>query len=146
MKPLTTDTVLALHALHLMMIKNRAVTVPEIQRSSGFAPDHIRGVLATLAESGLIRSSSAGKYVLTKAPGEITIHQVVKAVDEPRTPTAPCGGDYDACATRGSCILAPLCRTAEQGFQETLRSFTLAELMGLPPELPACLDPQSKAS
>lgn len=146
MKELTGDTVLALHALHLLMIRNKAVSIKEIQQSSDFAPDRILAVVDKLFRADLIRNYSGGRYVLAKAPGEISIKHIVEAVSELQRPSAPCGGDFNACSTRGACILAPLCREADQKYQETLRSFTLAELMGIPPDLPNCLDPSVKAS
>jgi len=146
MKELQADAVLALHALHLLMIRTKAVSTKEIQQSSGFALDRIHSILDKLLRADLIRNYAGGRYVLAKAPGEISIKHVVEAVTGLERPSAPCGGDFEACSTRASCILAPLCRKADEGFQETLRSFTLAELMGLPPELPNCLDPNLKAS
>jgi Rrf2 family protein len=145
MRELTADAVLAVHALHLMMRKNKAVTSKEIQKSSGFPLRLIRSVVARLHRRGLIRKGSGSGYLLARAPGEITLQDILRSVEEPRTPTAPCGGDFDACATRGACVLAPLCRQADQGFQETLRTFTLAELMNQPTEVPNCLDPKSRA-
>lgn len=144
MKELTAEAVLALHALHLMMIKTKAVSIKELQQSSGFAVDRIRPVLDKLFRADLIRNYAGGRYVLAKAPGEITVKQVVDSVSALKRPGAPCGGDFEACETRASCILAPLCRHADQGFQEALRSFTVAELMGLPPDLPNCLAPDLK--
>lgn len=142
MRELTAATVLALHALHLMLKKNKPVTLKEIRRSSGFGIARVRPVIGKLRHAGLIRRRSGHGYMLSKAPGEISIRDVVQAVDEAKPPTSPCGGDYDACDSRASCIFAPLCRHAEQGFQETLRSFTLAELVNVPLDLPNCLDPK----
>jgi len=142
MRPLTSDTVLALHSLHLMMRRNKPVTIGEIQRSSGFHRKEILSVAAKLRRGELIRSQPGRGYVLAKAAGEITLENIVHAVEHRCAPTAPCGGSFDACAVRGSCILAPLCRNAEQGFQETLRAFTLAELTDKALELPVCMDPK----
>jgi Rrf2 family protein len=144
MRELTAATILALHSLHLMLRKNRAITAKEIRDSTGFAPEMIRAVVGKLRRNGVIRSRSGHGYVLAKAPGEITLQDVVRAIDEPKPPTAPCGGDYEACATRGACILAPLCRETDEGYHAALRSFTLAELMTEPLELPNCLDPKLK--
>jgi Rrf2 family protein len=143
MGPLTSDTVLALHTLHLMMRRRRPVTIAEIQRSSGFHRNEILSVASKLRRAELIRSQAGRGYVLARAAGEITIENILQAVDHPSSPTAPCGGSFEACNVRGSCILAPLCRKAEEGFQETIRSFTLAELTDRPPELPVCMDPKS---
>lgn len=146
MRALTEATILALHSLHVMMLKNGAVSASEVSRSSGFPLHRIQQVAGKLRDAGLIRSSPGRGFVLARAPGEITIQDIVRAVDEPQPPTAPCGGDYDACASRASCILAPLCRSAEDSQQKVLRSFTLAELLGIRPDLPNCMDPKLEAS
>jgi Rrf2 family protein len=142
MGPLTSDTVLALHSLHLMMRRNKPVPVGEIQRSSGFHRNQILSVLNKLRRGELIRSQPGRGYVLARAAGEITIENLLQAVEHSSSPTAPCGGNFDACDVRGSCILAQLCRNAEQGYQETIRAFTLAELTDKAPELPICMDPK----
>ena len=140
MGPLTSDAVLAIHSLHLMMRRERPVSVAEIQRSSGFHRNEILSVVGKLRRAELIRSRPGRGYVLARAAGEITIENILRAVEQVSAPTAPCGGNFDACNVRGSCILAPLCRNAEQGYQETIRAFTLAELADKAPELPICMD------
>jgi Rrf2 family protein len=144
MRPLTEGAVLALHALQLMMLKQGHITLRDIQRSSGFPADRVRWVVAKLRKAGLVESLPGRGYVLRKAPGEITIQELVLAIEEPAPPTAPCGGNYDACASRGSCTLAPLCRITAESAQQALKSFTLAELLGVRPDLPNCMDPRPR--
>jgi DNA-binding IscR family transcriptional regulator len=67
-------------------------------------------------------------------------------LDAPKPPAAPCGGDYDACASRASCLLAPLCRSAAASFEEALRRFGLADLKENPVDLPNCVDPKLRIS
>lgn len=145
MSALTEATILAIHALHLMMLRRACASTADISRSSGFPVERIRGVLEKLRNAGLVRSLPGRGFALAKGAGEITIQEIVRAIEEPLAPKAPCGGDYDACASRGSCILAPLCRSAAESAQETLRSFTLAELIGTRLDLPNCLEPKLKA-
>lgn len=145
MRELSSSGIVALHALHLMMRRNQPVSPDEIQESSGFPRELIRAVLPGLLRDGLIQKSTGRGYVLARSPGEISLRQILQAVEEPRSPIAPCGGDFERCETRASCLLAPLCREAEQGFQETLRSFTLADLRDQPPGVPNCLDPRFRA-
>jgi len=146
MKELSASTILALHALHLMLRKRKPVTLREIHGSSRFDSDLIRAIVGKLRKSGLIRGRSGHGYVLAKAPGEIALQDVIQAVEKPAPPTAPCGGNFEACATRASCFLAPLCQRAEEGFQGALRSFTLAELADIPVDLPNCVDPGLKSA
>jgi len=146
MKELSISTVLALHALHMMARKAKPVSANEIRRASGFAMAQVKRVLKKLKNAVLVKSRSGQGYVLARAPGEISLEEVVQAQGEAQAPKAPCGGDFEACASRATCILAPLCRTAESSFQETLRSFTLADLEDLPTSLPNCVDPHLKPS
>jgi len=144
MRELSADTVLALHALQSMMLKGRPVSARAIARSSGSETDRIRALLARLQREDLIRSRPGRGFLLARSPGEITLLQVIQALGESRAPTAPCGGDFEACDSRASCLLAPLCRNAEQGFQETLRRFTIAELRRAPLDLPNCVAPGAR--
>jgi Rrf2 family protein len=145
MKALSRTAILALHALHLLMRRKDAVSRREIQRSSGFPGKAVRALMPRLRQAGFIRTIPGRGYALAKAPGEIPLEDLLRSVEEPCAPKAPCGGDFDACASRAACVLAPLCRQAEEQFRNTLRTFTLAELMNLPPGLPNCLDPKLRA-
>jgi len=142
MRPLTEGTVLALHALQLMMLKQGPVALEDISKSSGFPPDRIRWVVGKLQKAGLVKSLPRAGFVIQKAPGEITVQELVLAIEEPAPPTAPCGGNYESCASRGSCILAPLCRITAESAQQALKSFTLADLLGSRPDMPNCMDPR----
>ncbi|HLY74813.1 MAG TPA: Rrf2 family transcriptional regulator [Planctomycetota bacterium] len=146
MKELSASTVLALHALHLMVRKAKPISADEIRRAGGTAMSRVKRVLKNLKNAELVESRRGQGYVLARAPGEISLEDVVHAQGETQAPKAPCGGDFEACASRATCILAPLCRTAEQNFQEALRSFTLADFEDLPTSLPNCIDLRLKHS
>lgn len=140
MKALTETTILAVHSLHLMSLKEAHVNVSAISRSSGFPAERIRGIVEKLRKAGLVKDLPDRGFALAKAPGEIKIEEIVAATEEPMAPKAPCGGNYEECASHGSCMLAPLCRSAAQSAQETLRSYTLAELMETRFDLPNCMN------
>jgi len=141
-KELSGKTVLAMYGMHLMLRENRPVPLRELVHSGGFSPKQVRSIVRKLQAAGMVRSSSRKGFVLAKAPGEINVLDVVRVVDSPKPPSAPCGGDYDACDSRASCILAPLCRDAEKAYMESLRNFTLEDLADVPVDLPNCLDPK----
>ena len=145
MRELSAATVLALHALQAMMLKGTPVSVPDIARSSGSEVGQVRLILARLRREAIVRSHPGQGFVLARSQGEISVQEVIRALGETRAPGAPCGGDFEACERRASCLLAPLCRDAERGFQETLRTFTLAELRGAPLDLPLCVAPAARA-
>lgn len=145
MSALSPTAVLALHALHLMMRRKGPVTRCEIRKSSGFPGKSVTALMPRLREAGLIRTRAGRGYVLAKSPGEIPVGDILRAVEAPCAPAAPCGGDFASCDSRAACVLAPLCRQAEEQFRHTLRSFTLAELRNQPPGIPNCLDPKIRA-
>lgn len=140
MRALSRASVLALHALHLLLRQSRPVTARELRRSSGCSAEAAHEVLSKLRRQGYIRNQTRLGYVLAKAPGEISLQELITLVDRPEAPKAPCGGDYDACDTRASCLLAPICRRVETSLRETLQSITLADLETLAPGIPNCLD------
>jgi Rrf2 family protein len=142
MRKLTAATALGLHALHLMVQKSKPVSLNEIRRSGGFSISEVRRILRQLASAGLVESRPSRGYVLARAAGEITLLDAVQAIEKSQAPASPCGGDYDSCDSRAACILAPICRSADLGVQEALRSFTIAQLRELPVDLPNCLDPR----
>lgn len=148
MSGLSATAVLALHGLHVLLRRRKPVLLGDIARSAGFPPGQVRDVMQKLRGAGLVQRRSTRGYTLAKAPGEIPILDILHAVEAPRPPTAPCDGDYDACITRASCILAPLCRKAEEARRSSLQNFTLAELENVDVDLPNCLDPslRSRAS
>jgi len=141
MKELSRNTVLALAALHLMVRSAKPQSVAEIGKTAHADPKQVRKVLRKLLAGGLIRGRPGQGYRLDKAPGSIRALDVVRIVDSAKAPKAPCGGDYDACDSRATCILAPLCRSAEEAFLESLRNFTLADLADARVDLPNCMDP-----
>ena len=142
MRELSEATILALHALHTMVLKREPVSIEEVRRSSGVKAARVRQIVAKLQRAGLVEGRAGRGYLLAKAPGQISIQDIVRSIEKPQTPSAPCGGNYEACASRASCFLAPLCHSADQSHQDVLRTFTLAELMDVPLDTPNCLDPK----
>ncbi len=141
MSGLRTTTVLALQILHLLLRREAPLSPADLRRLSGWAPAPLNQILKKLREAGLIERRAGGGYLLARAPGEIRMVDIRRAVDSPRAPAAPCDGEYDACRTRATCILAPLCRKAQAAFQESLEEFTLADLADVQVDIPNCLDP-----
>jgi Rrf2 family protein len=146
MRELTSDSALGLHALHLMVKRDKPASLNEISRSSGFGVPQVRRVLNRIRQAGMIESRPGRGFVLARPPGEINVRDLVCAIETSQAPKAPCAGDFDECASRASCILAPLCRTAELGFREAFASFTLADFRNVPVDLPNCLDPRVGAA
>lgn len=64
---------------------SEAVTAESISRAQGVPLKFLLGILGELRRAGLVRSQRgpSGGYLLDRAPGDITIADVMRAVDGP---------------------------------------------------------------
>jgi Rrf2 family protein len=64
---------------------SEAVTADSISRAQGVPLKFLLGILGELRRAGLVRSQRgpSGGYLLDRAPGDITIADVMRAVDGP---------------------------------------------------------------
>ena len=141
MKELSRETVLALAGLHSLLRERRPVPLNDVAQATQSPGPLLRALFRKLQAAGLVKLRRGHGFVLARPPGEIRLLDVLRIIDAPHPPDAPCGGDYDACDSRASCILAPLCRSAEEAWIDTLRRFTLADFADVSVDLPNCLDP-----
>ena len=140
MRAMNATASLGLNALHRIMIAGRPLGTPEIAEALGTPLPRVREVLRQLKEAGVVRSSRGHGFVLARPPGEISLELLLSVLQKPEAPDAPCGGDYEACDDRGSCILAHVCRRIHEAVREAEHSITLQDLRDLQPGIPNCLD------
>jgi DNA-binding IscR family transcriptional regulator len=79
----------------------------------------LKPILHRLVKAGLVAVRGRKGYVLAKARG----------------------GNFDACPSRAACVLAVLCRKADESFRQMIREFTLENLREVSPDLPNGMDP-----
>jgi len=130
-----------LNALHRLMIAGRPLTAPKIAGAIGHPVSQLRVILHQLQDAGVLRASRGHGYVLARSPGEISLELLLRVLQSPEAPDAPCGGDYESCESRASCILAHLCRKIHEAVLEAERSVTLEDLREVEPGVPNCIDP-----
>ncbi|HJX37496.1 MAG TPA: Rrf2 family transcriptional regulator [Anaerolineae bacterium] len=89
-------------------------------------------VIAQLTQSGLLRThrGAAGGVLLGKPAEEITLRQVVEAVQGPIVLNI-CTGPYDGCARAGACPAQRVFDEAQRSLHDALEQATLAELARL---------------
>src|ERR1700730_14243627 len=111
---------LALHG------SDRPTSVKEIAERTGLPQPYLEQILLAVKGAGLVRSKRGvgGGYVLAREPGEITLADILAAVDGPLTTLM---GEHDHC--EGHCILQEVwvCVSDEMG--HLLDGFTLAQLV-----------------
>ncbi len=107
-------------------------SVRDIAERTGLPQPYLEQILLALKGAGLVRSKRGvgGGYVLARAPEEITLSQIVSAVDGPIV-----AGDFGmphengACDHEGQCVLLSVWGDVGDHMRLFLDSFNLADMV-----------------
>src|SRR5580704_13810328 len=107
-------------------------SVRDIAERTGLPQPYLEQILLALKGAGLVRSKRGvgGGYVLARPPEDITLAQIVSAVDGPIA-----AGDFGephtdgACDHEGQCVLLALWAEVGDSIRVYLQSFTLADMV-----------------
>ena len=107
----------------------RVHSAAEVATRIGLGTPTVSKVLKTLARRGLVSSLRGvkGGYRLPRAPAEITIAQIVDAMDGPIGMTE-CSGMHSLCRQEGACSVRGSWRTINHLVRETLSRVTLEQM------------------
>jgi len=122
----------ALLSLALHAEVDGPTSVRDIADRTGLPQPYLEQILLALKGAGLVRSKRGvgGGYVLARAPDEITLGQIVAAVDGPIA-----AGDFGrphengACEHEGQCILLDVWAQVGEHMRGHLDSFTIADMV-----------------
>jgi len=122
----------ALLSLALHADTEGPTSVRDIADRTGLPQPYLEQILLALKGAGLVRSKRGvgGGYVLARAPAEITLGQIVSAVDGPIV-----AGDFGrphedgACEHEGQCILLAVWADVGEHMRSHLDSFTLEDMV-----------------
>jgi Rrf2 family iron-sulfur cluster assembly transcriptional regulator len=106
-------------------------SVRDIAERTGLPQPYLEQILLALKGAGLVRSKRGvgGGYVLARPPAEITLGQIVAAVDGPIV-----AGDFGephtngACDHEGQCVLLGVWADVGRQMRTALDSFTLEQM------------------
>jgi Rrf2 family iron-sulfur cluster assembly transcriptional regulator len=106
--------------------------VRDIAERTGLPQPYLEQILLALKGAGLVRSKRGvgGGYVLARSPEDITLSQIVSAVDGPIV-----AGDFGlphengACDHEGQCILLDVWADVGEHMRTHLDSFKLADMV-----------------
>jgi len=107
-------------------------SVRDIADRTGLPQPYLEQILLALKGAGLVRSKRGvgGGYVLARPPDEITLGQIVSAVDGPIA-----AGDFGrphengACEHEGQCVLLSVWEQVGEHMRGHLDSFTIADMV-----------------
>jgi len=122
----------ALLSLSLHSGAGQPTSVKDIAERTGLPPPYLEQILLALKGAGLVRSKRGvgGGYVLARPPEDITLGQVVSAVEGPIV-----AGDFGephqngACDHEGQCALLTVWADVGEHMRRHLDSFTLADMV-----------------
>jgi Rrf2 family iron-sulfur cluster assembly transcriptional regulator len=112
----------------------KPTSVRDIAERTGLPQPYLEQILLALKGAGIVRSKRGvgGGYVLARDPGEITLGEIVSAVDGPISV-----GDFGephqngACDHEGQCVLLAVWAGISGQIRAQLDSFTLADIAGM---------------
>jgi Rrf2 family protein len=121
----------ALLSLALHAGQSTPTSVRDIAERTGLPQPYLEQILLALKGAGLVRSKRGvgGGYILARPPEEITLGQIISAVDGPIQ-----AGDFGephqngACDHEGQCVLLSVWADVGQHMREHLDSFTLSDM------------------
>ena len=117
---------------------NGTALLREVARREGISEKYLGQIIIPLKSAGLVLSQrgSRGGYALGRPPGEITVKDVVEAI-EGRIAAVLCVSDPEACARASSCVTTHVWKKLSEDIERSLSSFTLAALARQARELAA---------
>ena len=124
----------ALVSLALHADESGPTSVRDIAERTGLPQPYLEQILLALKGAGLVRSKRGvgGGYVLARTPGEITLGDIVSAVDGPIAV-----GDFGephkngACDHEGQCVLLAVWAEVGEHMRRHLDAMTLADVAGI---------------
>ena len=102
----------------------------DISRRQGISEKYLWQVIHPLKAAGLVNSlrGTRGGYVLSKAPAEITVLDVVSILEGPIS-VVDCLSEAEACERSGDCVTRDVWREVERAIKDTLQRITLQDLV-----------------
>jgi Rrf2 family transcriptional regulator, iron-sulfur cluster assembly transcription factor len=108
---------------------DRVVLVSEIARAMDVPPLFLAKIFQQFGKLGLVRSfrGSGGGFLLGRPPEEITLCEIVEAVEGPIMPNR-CVMSSGTCSRDKVCTVHPVWKKIQANVRETLGAVTLKDL------------------
>lgn len=129
----------AVHACTLLapLGSNRGFSLAALAEFHGVAPPYMAKQMQLLSRAGLVRTSrgASGGYALAKPPDQITLHEIVRAIEGPAPvfrcteirQRGPCAQRRVDC--RKPCGIAAAFAAAESAWRDHLEAVTVADML-----------------
>lgn len=110
--------------------ENGPVPLKNIAKNQNISEQYLEQLFSTLRKKGLVKSvrGSQGGYLLSKEPREITIGDILIALEGPVS-LSECIVDEDFCANSSSCITKVVWEKVKKGIDEVIHSINLQDMI-----------------
>ena len=110
----------------------------EISSRQGISRRYLEHIFSDLRSAGLVKGQRGprGGYVLTRAPDEILVSEIVGAVEGVLL-IVDCLQDRQVCRRTGKCVTRPLWQEVNEAIINVLKSRSLADLVDRQKSCPA---------
>lgn len=107
-----------------------SVLLKDIAKREEISEGYLEHLLPSLKAAGLVNSSRGahGGYTLAKTPSEITLREVVQALEGPLSP-AECVHTPNVCQRVQSCVTRDIWKKLGEKISQTLESVTLKDMV-----------------
>ncbi len=114
----------------LAVAPNRVHSAAELAERSRLELPTVSKVLKPLAHAGLVTGfrGASGGYRLTRPPGQISLIEIVEAIEGPLGMTE-CSGEHSSCEHEPHCGVQGQWRQINDIISDTLRGMTLAQML-----------------
>ena len=116
--------------------RGTATQVNSISERQDISPRYIEQIFQKLKKGGIVKSvrGPAGGYLLTRKPEDISIGDVIRAVDGQSIELVPCAGSKRGprkpCLRQGTCAVSDIWSHATKILNDYFDSVTLADICG----------------
>lgn len=112
-----------------------SLTIAELAQREGISTPNVAKIMRVLRKGGLVNSTrgQAGGYTLSRAPGEVSIGEVLAALGGRIFDAKFCeqhSGIESMCINLGDCSIRPVLRQLQAVIDQVLGRMTLASLLG----------------
>lgn len=112
--------------------KEKHISLKSIAERLKLSENYLEQLIALLKRSELVGSvrGAQGGYFLTKDPVDITIGDILRALEGSLAPTeCTCEGGKHKCAKDGNCVTQSVWEKIRDGINDVVDSITLQELI-----------------
>lgn len=123
---------------HMGQSTGRVFAAPQIAEETGVPQPTVSKLLKELARGGLLTSirGAAGGYRMDRTPAEVSVAEIVQALEGPIALTACVDGADDSCNVESFCGMRGNWNKVNTAIRTALESVTLADMAVQPMTFP----------